>query len=386
MGGSESRTVPPRKPVPEGKTRICQAGYTASPHTGRARQIVGYIAAKYPNEFESWFYFDSGDKYFAFLHEMFDKVPFPDHLKGHATSPFIWFETGNNQIAQLIGGRQDLANWCKTKFPQDKELLELCAHWKVADTFHDKPTSAQSTADVRAEEKKADATYTYGAAAAAQGKLLLVGDKFPTRTMRAAWMLYELEVEFEYEEVGIGKDGGYSSQFFDAHPEFKDDPFWKGAVPAIVDNKLALTESCVIVTYLADKFHKLAPAPGSPERLKYDQLVMFFQTEVEAPVWNTFQHTFILDESKQVPQVLPYEKERWTASVGQFERILKKNGSGFAFGNSFSAADVICGYWICNLHRYQPLTETFPLTAKYAEAMSSRKAYTAAIQRLGSFL
>jgi len=173
--------------------------------------------------------------------------------------------------------------------------------------------------------------------------------------------------------------------FFAAHPEFKDDPLWKGAVPAIVDNKLTLTESAVIVTYLADKFKKLAPAPGTPERLKYDQLVMFFQTEVESPVWSTFLHSFILDENKQIPQVLPYEKERYTASVAQFERILKHNGSGFAFGNSFSAADVICGYCICNLHRYQSLTENFPLAGKYAEAMSSRKAYTAAVQRLGSF-
>jgi len=373
--------------VPEGKIRLCEAGYTASPYTGRARQIIGYIAAKYPNEYESWFYFDSGDKYFAFLREMFDKVPFPDHLKGHATSPFIWCETGQNQISQLIGGRTDLATWCKAKFPQDKELLELCAHWHLSDTFHDKPASAQSTADVRVEEKKADsASQAYGATKPPEGKILLLGDKFPTRTQRVAWMLYELELEFDYEEVGIGKDGGYSPQFFEAHPELKTEPLWRGAVPAILDGKLALMESAVIVTYLADKYKKLAPAPGTVERLRYDELVMFFNTEIEAPVFSTFLHTFILPEEKQVAPVLAYEKERWTASVHQFEQLLKRNGSGFILGNSFSAADVICGYWICNLHRYQNLTETYPLTAKYAEAMSSRKAYQAAVQRLGSFL
>lgn len=155
MGAKASRGVPPRKPVPEGKIRLCEAGYLSSPHTGRARQIIGYIAAKYPNEYESWFYFDSGKYFFAFLKEVFDPVPFPEHLKGHSSSPFIWCEKGNNEISELIGGREHLAAWAKKKFPDDQELGALCDTWKIGDTFHDKPTSAQSTADVK-EEKTAE--------------------------------------------------------------------------------------------------------------------------------------------------------------------------------------------------------------------------------------
>jgi len=34
--------------VPIGKTRLCVAGFTASPHTGRARKLAGLIAKKYP--------------------------------------------------------------------------------------------------------------------------------------------------------------------------------------------------------------------------------------------------------------------------------------------------------------------------------------------------
>jgi len=215
---------------------------------------------------------------------------------------------------------------------------------------------------------------------------LLLGDKFPTRTQRVAWMLCELEVDFDYEEVGIGEDKGSTSAFLEAHPDLKNDPLWKGAVPAIIDNQLFLTESAVIVTYLADKYKKLAPAPGSPERLRYDQLVMFFNTEIEAPVFSTFLHSFILPDARQVPSVIPYEKERWTQGVSQFELLLKKNGSGYIFGSSFSALDVICGYWLCNLHRFAPMNETFPLTAKYADTMAARPAYIAAVQRLGSFL
>jgi len=219
-----------------------------------------------------------------------------------------------------------------------------------------------------------------------ENKILLLGDKFPTRTHRVAWMLSELDVDFDYEEVGINEDRGSTAAFVEAHPDLKNDPLWKGAVPAIIDNNLFLTESAIIVTYLCDKFKKFAPAPGTLERLRYDQLATFFNCEIESPLYNTFLHSFILPDSKQVPQILPFEKERWSASVAQFEALLKQNSNGFIFGSSFSGLDVICGYWMCNLHRFSPLTETFPHTAKYAEAMAARPAYSAAVRRCGSFL
>jgi len=392
MGNSEPKVVPPRKPVPAGKIRICEAGYNASPHTGRARQIVGYIASHYPNEYESWFYFDSGDKYFAFLHQMFDNVKFPENLKGHATSPFIWMETGNNEIAELIGGRAELSAWAKAKFPKDQGLVDLCSTWKVGDTFHDKPTSAQSTADVKhegaAEEKKGAAvgTKTEPGAAGAGGKILLLGDKFPTRTHRVAWMLYELECEFDFVEVSVGKDEGNSADFLAKYPLLQKDPLYWGAVPALIDGAVELTESSVIVTYLADKHKRLIPAPGTPERLKFDQLMLFFVTELEGPIYNLFLHSFILPQEYQVPQAIPFEKQRFTDRLANIERILKENGSGFLMGNSFSAMDVIAGYWLTNLHRFQSLNDTFPLTAKYCEAMSARKAFQQSMQRIGSFL
>lgn len=46
MGNKQPKKAnpPPRNPVPEGKTRICVAGFTASPHTGRARKLAALIA------------------------------------------------------------------------------------------------------------------------------------------------------------------------------------------------------------------------------------------------------------------------------------------------------------------------------------------------------
>jgi len=278
-----------------------------------------------------------------------------------------------------------LATWCKSKFPNDKELLELCGKWTFGDTFHDKPTSAQSTADVSAEtktteEKKAE-YHNYSGT-----KVILLGDKFPTRTHRVSWMLYELEQEFDFEEVAVAKDSGTTAEFLAKYPLLQKDPLYWGAVPAIIDGNVALTESSTIVTYLADKHKKFVPAPGTPERLRYEQLINYFTTELEGPIYNMFLHSFILPQEAQVPQIIPFEKTRVNERLHNIERLLKENGSGFIFGNSFSAADVICGYWLTNLHRGQPLTEGFPTAAKYAEAMASRKAFQQSIERLGSFL
>jgi hypothetical protein len=150
MGGGNSKPNPPaRNPVPEGKIRICEAGFKVSTHTGRARRIIGAIAKKYPEKYESWFYFDSGDAYYGFLKEMFDPIPFPDHLKGHSSSPFIWLESGSDNKIDLIGGRCYLADWVKKTFPEDQELLALAAvDWTVGDAFHNGSDAPQSTADL----------------------------------------------------------------------------------------------------------------------------------------------------------------------------------------------------------------------------------------------
>ncbi len=52
---------------------------------------------------ETWYYFAPQRQYERFLQETFDPVPFPDHLKGHSTSPFVWAETGEDQKMELLG-------------------------------------------------------------------------------------------------------------------------------------------------------------------------------------------------------------------------------------------------------------------------------------------
>ena len=103
--GATTKTVPTpplSTPVPAGKTRICISGYTHSAPTANAHYLADAIAKELPGQFESWYYWDATG-YFPFVGEKFANVDFPEHLKGHATSPFVWIERGADNKVEPIG-------------------------------------------------------------------------------------------------------------------------------------------------------------------------------------------------------------------------------------------------------------------------------------------
>jgi len=110
----------PRPPVPEGKTRICVAGFGFSHHTGRAREIAQSIAEAYPDEYETWFYFDSRGFRPTFLDSIKQEIKESGGVlpEDHNTSPFVWLETVDASKKELtgIGGRDKLCEWTKSTF------------------------------------------------------------------------------------------------------------------------------------------------------------------------------------------------------------------------------------------------------------------------------
>lgn len=142
---------PVMHPVPEGKTRICVAGYKISPYTGRSRYMAAEIAKAFPSEYETWFYFDDSDKYFAFLKEKFDPVPFPAHLKGHQSSPFVWLEKGSKNDITPLGGNDYFSKWVLgiPTLAANKKIHELATSWTgPSDLFHNSGETPQSTANI----------------------------------------------------------------------------------------------------------------------------------------------------------------------------------------------------------------------------------------------
>ena len=124
---------PPSSPVPKGKVRICVAGFEIASPTAKSHYLADMVARKYPDLFETWYYFDSY-AFFAFTREKFESVSFPAHLKGHATSPFVWLETGASNVIEPLGGSDHFSAWVlannKITDPAIRAYAE--APWKVS--------------------------------------------------------------------------------------------------------------------------------------------------------------------------------------------------------------------------------------------------------------
>ena len=126
MGNSApALPIPDSPPIPANKTRICIAAVPVSPYSGRAHNLVAKIAELYPNEYETWYHFDAFPHFSDFIVKKFEPVPFPEHLKGHGSSPFVWLENGEDKVITPIGGCNELQIWSKEKFPNNEQIQAL---------------------------------------------------------------------------------------------------------------------------------------------------------------------------------------------------------------------------------------------------------------------
>ncbi len=147
-----------------------------------------------------------------------------------------------------------------------------------------------------------------------------------------------------------------------------------GKVPALVHGKAVVTEAGAICAYLADAFPqaKLAPPPGDRLRAPYYRWMFFAAGPIEAAITN-----------KNFGFVVPPERE-FTIGYGSFDRVMKTleaavSSNNFLVGDTFSAADVYCGYAIGFGLMFNTI-EKRPAFESYWKRVSARPAYARARQ------
>lgn len=192
-----------------------------------------------------------------------------------------------------------------------------------------------------------------------------------SRSLRVAWMLEELGVDYHYEPVDLRKGEGQAPEYQAINPA--------GKVPTLKDDDFVLTESGAIVSYLGDKFgnRELVPEPGTPLRGKYEQWCHFSMSELEQPLWTIGKHKFALPAEYRVPEIFP------TASW-EFQKALALLSQGlgdepFILGEEFSAADIMLSHTLLwatafkqpleaeNLQRYLERTQARPALQRARE-------------------
>ncbi|MDT8879028.1 glutathione S-transferase family protein [Halomonas saccharevitans] len=195
---------------------------------------------------------------------------------------------------------------------------------------------------------------------------------FPnSRSLRVAWTLEELGLEYVSHHVDLGSGEGQSEAFLARHPD--------GKVPVLEDGELTLFESAAICRYLAERYGEpgaLLPA-AIEERARVDQWLFFIISELEQPLWIQAKHKFALPGEQRVPAVLPTAAWEFQRALAALAR--RFDGEGWLVGEGFTLADLLLAHtltWAVQFKMRLP-----PTLAAYRERVSARPALARAVER-----
>jgi glutathione S-transferase len=210
-----------------------------------------------------------------------------------------------------------------------------------------------------------------------------------SRSQRVLWLLEELGLAYEV------KPYQRDAKTMLAPPELRRvHPLGKS--PVISDGDLTLAESGAIVEYLAAKYGegRIAPAAGTPERVRYTYWMHFAEGSAMPPLLLKL----IFDRMKTGPMpffVRPVARAIADRALGSFvlpniERNLDFMESELAksewfAGGQFSAADIQMSFPLEAARVRGGLDEKRPRLMTFLQKIHSRPAYKKALERGGKY-
>lgn len=194
-----------------------------------------------------------------------------------------------------------------------------------------------------------------------------------SRTMRAHWMLHELDLEYEARLIGSRTGETQQAEFQQLNP--------KGKIPVLIHGDFVLSESAAIVTYLGDGFderasgERLVPEPRTLERARYDEWLSFIQMELDAhTLYVIRRHGDLAKLYGAAPDVVAEAKRGFEQQLLAATSLLKDQP--YLLGAHFSAADLVLTTCLDWAHAYGlPLPD---FLAEYRGRINQRPAYRAA--------
>lgn len=188
-----------------------------------------------------------------------------------------------------------------------------------------------------------------------------------SRSVRPRWLLEELGVPYDLVALDLGGGEHKKPEYLKIHPH--------GAVPALVDDKLALYESAAICMYLADKYADKGFAPplsNLAARGLYYQWMVYSMATLEPPVITIFMNTVMLPEEQRNPKAVADAK----ASFAQVAQVLSQAlaQGPFLLGDQISAADIMVGSTL-SWSQFMGLLTGQPTLEAYVARLSERPAF-----------
>ncbi|MCZ6643759.1 MAG: glutathione S-transferase family protein [Gammaproteobacteria bacterium] len=156
-----------------------------------------------------------------------------------------------------------------------------------------------------------------------------------SRTLRAHWMIHELDIEYTPELIGSRTGATQTDAFRALNPKEK--------IPVLVDDDLVLTESVAIVTYLGDTYGAesgLVPKPYTHERAHYNEWASFIQMELDAhTLYVMRKHRDLAELYGEAPAAIETAIAGFNKQVAVAESRLTEQA--YLLGDTFTAADLL---------------------------------------------
>lgn len=210
-----------------------------------------------------------------------------------------------------------------------------------------------------------------------------------SRSQRVLWLLEELGLKYEikhYERDPVTMLAPASLRAI--HP--------LGKSPVITDGELTIAESGAIVEYLVERYGKgqMAPAPGTPERLRYTYWLHYAEGSAMPPllmklVFDTIEKAKMPFLAKPIARaiagkakssfILPQIKQH----LDYMEAELGK--SAWFAGEAFSAADIQLSFPLEAAAARAGLDASRPRLMAFLERIHARPAYRRALERGGAY-
>lgn len=184
----------------------------------------------------------------------------------------------------------------------------------------------------------------------------------PTRSIRARWVLQELDVEFEAVPIRLIDGDHLAPDYLRLNPA--------GKVPTLVDGDFVLTESVAIAVYLAEKYPQKGLLPTDLKlRAQLNRWMLFAVTELEQPLWRIARHSFIYPEERRLAADIEIARDEFSTMAAVLEEHMK--GREYVVGDRVTVADIIIAYTL-DWGNEEKLLDSCPILLAYMKRMYAR--------------
>jgi glutathione S-transferase len=156
------------------------------------------------------------------------------------------------------------------------------------------------------------------------------------RTLRAHWVLHELEVSYDCQPIHPRTPAMERDDFRAINPD--------GKVPTLQHGDLTLVESTAIMLYLTETYASRSPdliPQGGAERARFFEWMSFVSTELDAASLYTIRrHQDLHEIYGQAPVAVDVARQYFLRMAQKAARQVE-TGAPFLLGETFTLADIL---------------------------------------------